>query len=98
MSMSEFQLGVLVYVPLQLGSLALLPKWWRLAALPALIAAPGIFFHDGYMGDVFATMWMIYACAYLVFVWIVVGCAKLIRVMLQRRKARVMGSEHRRER
>ena len=33
--MSEFQTGVLVYVPLQLVSFALLSKWWRLAALPA---------------------------------------------------------------
>ena len=86
MLMSDFQLGVLVYVSLQLGSLALLPKWWRLAAVPALIAAPGIFFHDGYMGDVFATMWMIFACAYLVVVWMIVGIVKLIRVILQRRR------------
>ena len=86
--MNEFQLGVLFYVPLQLVSLALLPKWWRLAAIPALIAAPGIFFHDGYMGDVFATMWMIFACAYLVVVWFIVGVVKLIRVLLARHRGK----------
>ena len=86
--MTEFQLGVLFYVPLQLVSFALLPKWWRLAAIPALIAAPGVFFHGGYMGDVFATMWMIFACAYLVVVWVIVGVVKLIRVLLARRRNR----------
>ena len=84
--MSEFQIGVLVYVPLQLVSFVLLPKWWRLAAVPALIAAPGIFFHGGYMGDVFATMWMIFACGYLVFVWAIVGVVKLVRVSLEKRR------------
>lgn len=88
--MSEFQLAVLVYAPLQLASLGLLPKWWRLAAIPALIAAPGIFFHDGYMGDVFATMWMIVACAYLVIVWMTVGLVKVIRVMLNRQEPDAM--------
>ena len=86
--MNEFQLGVLFYVPLQLVSLALLPKWWRLAAVPALIAAPGILFHGGYIVDVFATMWMIFACAYLVVVWVIVGIVKLIRVLLARRRSK----------
>ena len=83
--MSDFQTAVLFYVPLQLASLALLPKWWRLAAIPALLAAPGIFFHGGYMGDVFAAMSMIYACAYLVLVWVFVGFVKLTRTLLKRR-------------
>lgn len=94
--MNEFQLAVLAYVSLQLASLALLPKWWRLAAIPSLMAAPGIFFHDGYMGDVFATMWMIFACAYLVVVWMAVGVVKLIRVTLNRRKSDdAVAPEHR---
>ena len=84
--MSEFQLAVLVYVPLQLVSFALLPKWWRLAAVPALIAVPGIVSHGGYMGDELATMWMILASGYLVFVWSIVGVAKLIRVSLKTRR------------
>ena len=78
--MSDFQTALLFYLPLQLASLALLPKWWRLAAIPALYAAPGIFFHNGYMGDVFAAMLMIIASAYLVAVWVLVGLVKFIRV------------------
>ena len=84
--MDEFQLAVLVYVPLQLVSFVLLPKWWRLAAIPALIAAPGIFFHGQYMGAVFATMWMTFACRYLVLVWVIVGVVKLIRRSLENRR------------
>ena len=84
--MSEFQLAVLVYVPLQLVSFALLPKWWRLAAIPALIAVPGVISHGGYMGDELATMWMILASGYLVFVWIIVGVVKLIRRPLENRR------------
>jgi len=85
--MSDFQTAVLFYVPLQLASLILLPKWWRLAAIPSLFAAPGIFFHGGYMGDVFAAMSMIYGCGYLVFVWFVVGIVKLIGLSLKRRRS-----------
>ena len=92
--MSEFHLAVLVYAPLQLASFILLPKWWwRLAAVPGLIAAPGIFSHGGYMGDVFATMWMIYACAYLVVVWGMFGGVKLIRVLLERRRKVVLADD-----
>ena len=54
--MSEFQTAVLFYVPLQLASLALLPKWWNLLRSLRCMQCPGIFFHDGYIGDVFATM------------------------------------------
>lgn len=86
--MNDFQIAVLFYVSLQLASLAMLPKWWRLAAIPALLAAPGIFFHDGYMGEVFAGAAMIYAGAYLVVVWGVVGVAKLIGLLLKRRRAK----------
>ena len=50
---------------MQLASFVLLPKWWKLAAIPALIVVPGIFSHEGYMGEVFATMALIYACVYL---------------------------------
>ena len=84
--MSEFQLGVLVYVPLQIISFLLLPKWWRLAAIPALIAAPGIFFNDKNIGDAFATMWMIIACAYLVVIWAIVGVVKLVGMCLDNRQ------------
>lgn len=85
--MSDFQIAVLVYVPVQVLSLILLPKWWRLAAVPALVVAPGIFFHGGYMGDVFAALSMIYACGYLVIVWGFVGVVKLIRMLLKRRRS-----------
>jgi hypothetical protein len=84
--MDDFQLIVVVYVSLQSVSFALLPKWWKLAAVPALIAAPNIFFHGGYMGDVFATAWMGFACGYLVFVWIIVGVVRLIRRSLENRR------------
>lgn len=63
--MSEFHLAILVYVPLQLASFLLLSKWWKFAAAPALLAAPGIFSHGGYMGDVFATLGLIIASVYL---------------------------------
>ena len=82
--MSDFQTALLFYLPLQLASITLLPKWWRLAAIPALYAAPGIFFHDGYMGDIFAAMFMIYASAYLVVVWVFLGLVKFIRVLFRK--------------
>ena len=63
--MSEFELAVLAYVPLQLAAFVLLPKWWKIASVPALLAAPGIFSHGGYMGDVFATLSLVIACVYL---------------------------------
>ena len=62
------------------------PKWWKLAAVPALIAATQHLFHGGYMGDLFAKAWMGFACGYLVFVSVSVGVVKLIRVSLENRR------------
>jgi hypothetical protein len=77
--MSEFQLAILAYVSLQLAALVLLPEWWKLAAVPALIVVPGIFSHDEYMGEVFATLGLIIACVYLGLVLAVAGIVKWIR-------------------
>jgi hypothetical protein len=75
--MSEFQLAILAYVPLQLAAFVLLPKWWKLAAVPALFAVPGIFSHDGYMGEVFATLFLMIGCGYLGLVLVIAGALKL---------------------
>ncbi len=63
--MTEFRWAVLYYLSLQTAAVFLLPKWWKMLALPALVVSPSIFFHGGYMGDVFATMLLIFACGYL---------------------------------
>lgn len=80
--MSEYTLSMLVYFPLQVASLALLPKWWRLAAAAALLVMPEIICErvaPGYMSEVFIVMFVIFACAYLMLVWIVLGITLLIQ-------------------
>ena len=70
--MSDYKLAMLVYFSLQGASLAFLPKWWKLAAVPACLVIPQIVDErskPGYMSDVLIAMVAIYVCAYLVFVW-----------------------------
>ena len=67
--MNEITLALIVYGLLQVGSLALLPRWWKIAALPSLYVVLPIcnYFRTGggYMGNAFVIMFCIYACAYL---------------------------------
>ena len=53
--MSEYAWAMLVYFALQGASLAFLPRWWKLAAVPALLLVPEIIserIKPGYMSDV----------------------------------------------
>lgn len=80
--MDEYQLAMIVYFSLQAASLILLPKWWKLPALPALWMVWRIVeerVQPGYMSDVFIVMLAIYTCAYLILVWLVFGVVKLVR-------------------
>lgn len=81
--MNELTLALIVYGLLQIGSLVLLPKWWKAAALPSLYVVLLIWDYfrtgGGYMGDVFIVMFCIYACAWLCAVWVVFGIAMLAR-------------------
>ena len=77
--MSEFQLASLLYIALQAASLILLPKWWKAATLPSLLAVLGLLSRDDYLGDVFATLWLIGGCAYLLLVWVSFGATRLVQ-------------------
>ena len=91
--MNEFTLALTVYGLLQVGSLVLLPRWWKGAALPSLYVMLPIWDYfrtgGGYMGDVFVIMFAIYACAWLCVVWVVFGIARLVR----RRRIRKVATE-----
>ena len=79
--MSEYAWAMLVYFALQGASLAFLPRWWKLAAVPSLLLVPEIIserFNPGYMSDVILAMAAIYACACLVLVWMAFGITKLV--------------------
>jgi hypothetical protein len=80
--MSESAWAMLVYFLMQAASLALLPRWWKLAAIPALLLVPMIvseWRQPSYMGDLITAMAAIYAIGYLVLVWVVVGMTKLVQ-------------------
>lgn len=82
--MNEVNVALVVYGLLQLGSLALLPGRWKLAALPSLYALGPIFdyfrFGGRNFGDLAAGFIAFVGCVYLLLVWVVVGVAKLIRM------------------
>jgi len=95
--MSEYAWAMLVYFTLQGASLALLPRWWKLGAAPALLVVPlivGEWRQPSYMGDVIAAMMTIYACAYLVLVLLAFGVAKFVQRLRRHRSdsAGTMGS------
>ena len=80
--MSEFNVAMVVYGLLQIG-LALLPNWWKLAALPSLFVI-GPIFNDfgtggGYFGDLFTGTFAVYGCTSLLAAWLVFGLTKLAR-------------------
>ena len=80
--MSEYAWAMLVYFALQGASLAFLPRWWKLAAVPALLLVPEIIserIKPGYMSDVIIAMAAIYACAYLALVWLAFGMTRLVQ-------------------
>ena len=80
--MSEYAWAMLVYFVLQGASLAFLPRWWKLAAVPSLLLVPEIIserIKPGYMSDVIMEMVAIYTCAYLVLVWLVFGITRLVQ-------------------
>jgi hypothetical protein len=88
--MSEYAWAMLVYFLLQAASLALLPRWWKLAAVPALLLAPMIvseWLQPSYMSDVLTAMMAIFTCGYLVLVWVVFGITKLVQRAYERRVA-----------
>ena len=87
--MSDYKLAMLVYFSLQGASLAFLPKWWKLAAVPACLVIPQIVDErskPGYMSDVVIAMVAIYVCAYLVFVWMTFGITKFVQHYRRRRR------------
>lgn len=81
--MSEVNVALVVYGLLQVGSLALLPGWWKLAALPSLYAVGPIFdyfrFGPRNFGDLAAELFAVFGCGYLLAVWLVFGLTKLAR-------------------
>ena len=80
--MSEYAWAMLAYFVLQGASLAFLPRWWKLAAVPALLLVPEIISeraNPGYMSDVIVAMVIIYTCAYLVLVWLAFGMTRLVQ-------------------
>jgi hypothetical protein len=83
-------LSLIVYGALQLASLAMLPKWWKLASLPSLYPLLGVgdvlLTGGGYMGEVFAAMLLIYTCAYFLTVWAVFGVTRLAQRLLRRQE------------
>ena len=75
--MNDFEFICLLYAVFMIASLTCLPKWWKLASLPALY---GAFMIEevyrtggGYMGDVFAAYGLIMICAWLGLVWLLLG-------------------------
>ena len=57
--MSEYAWAMLVYFALQGASLAFLPRWWKLAAVPTLLLVPEIISEQikpGHMSDVIMEM------------------------------------------
>jgi hypothetical protein len=86
--MNDYVLTMLVYCVLQVVSLVLLPRWWKLAALPALYVVWPILHeraHPTYMGDVFMMMFAVYACGYLLLAWAVFGVTTFIRRQMKKR-------------
>lgn len=80
--MSEYAWAMLAYFSLQVASLACLPRWWKLAAVPPLLLLPEFISErvkPGYMSDVIMGMVAIYASAYLVLVWMVFGITRLVQ-------------------
>lgn len=80
--MSEYAWAMLVYCSLQGASLAVLPRWWKMAAAPALLLVPQIVherLQPSYMSEAITVMLAIFVCAYLVFVWIALGITKLVQ-------------------
>ena len=80
--MSEYACAMLVYCSLQGASLAVLPRWWKMAAAPALLLVPQIVherLQPSYMSEAITVMLAIFVCAYLVFVWIALGITKLVQ-------------------
>ena len=80
--MSEYAWAMLAYFFLQGASLVFLPRWWKLAAVPALLLVPEIIserIKPGYMSDVIIGMAAIYACAFLVLVWMAFGMTRLVQ-------------------
>lgn len=78
----DYACAMLVYFSLQGASLAFLPRWWKLAAAPALWLVPQIVgerLRPSYMSGPLTTMLAIYVCAYLVLVWIALGITKLVQ-------------------
>jgi hypothetical protein len=71
---NDLELMCLIYVAFMVGSLELLPKWWRLASLPALYGAFMIeeFYRTGggYMGGAFTSFGLLIIWAWLSVLWL----------------------------
>lgn len=87
--MNELTVVLIVYGLLQVGSLILLPKWWKIAAIPSLwfvVIAVDIFRTGfGTWGDVIMQGFAAFACVYLSVVWIIFGVTRLVRRQIPHR-------------
>jgi hypothetical protein len=83
--MSQYHVAVTIYIIFQTTAFLFLPKWWKLAAVPALLVVLVIIDHSGYMGDVLAVIPLMWACGYLVLVWVVLGVTRVVQQCLRPR-------------